>query len=172
MGESVVGRVDHDRDEDRWWLAPDEVNIGDHVSPAYRNRGHATRAGCYRTATWILDDLATAAHDEWPKAKGIQMKIKTKRATITALVMPLFMVAGVSEASAAAPDDGCARGFVVWDVETEPYQADNAVDQAGNNDGDVCARALGQGAATSLGLPVDFVVYQFADNDLAPGSIG
>ena len=99
------------------------------------------------------------------------MKIKTKRAMITALVMPLFMVAGVSEASAAAPEDGCARGFVEWDVETGPYMVDNAVDQAGNNDDVVCARALGQGAATSLGLPVDFVVYQFADNDLAPGSI-
>jgi RimJ/RimL family protein N-acetyltransferase len=42
--DSVVGWVDHDRDDDRWWLAPDEVNIGYHVFPEDRGRGHATRA--------------------------------------------------------------------------------------------------------------------------------
>jgi len=41
---SVVGWVDHDRDDDRWWLAPEEVNIGYHVFPAYRGRGFATCA--------------------------------------------------------------------------------------------------------------------------------
>jgi RimJ/RimL family protein N-acetyltransferase len=40
----VVGWVDHDRDDDRWWLAPDEVNIGYHVFPAHRGRGCATAA--------------------------------------------------------------------------------------------------------------------------------
>ena len=44
VGELVVGWVDHDRDDDRWWLEPDEVNIGYHVFPAYRGRGHATCA--------------------------------------------------------------------------------------------------------------------------------
>ena len=41
---SVVGWVDHDRGDDRWWLAPKEVNIGYHVFPEHRGRGHATRA--------------------------------------------------------------------------------------------------------------------------------
>jgi RimJ/RimL family protein N-acetyltransferase len=41
---SVVGWVDHDRDDDRWWLVPEEVNIGYHVFPEHRGRGHATRA--------------------------------------------------------------------------------------------------------------------------------
>jgi RimJ/RimL family protein N-acetyltransferase len=41
---SVVGWVDHDRDDDRRWLAPEEVNVGYHVFPQHRDRGHATRA--------------------------------------------------------------------------------------------------------------------------------
>lgn len=44
VGGSVVGWVDHDRDDDRWWLAPDEVNIGYHVFPADRRNGYAKRA--------------------------------------------------------------------------------------------------------------------------------
>lgn len=51
---SVVGWVDHDRDDDRWWLAPEEVNIGYHVFPAHRGRGHATRA-----VSLMLDHLRT-----------------------------------------------------------------------------------------------------------------
>lgn len=40
----VVGWVDHDRDDDRWWLMPEEVNVGYHVFPEHRGQGHATRA--------------------------------------------------------------------------------------------------------------------------------
>lgn len=41
---AVVGWVDHDRDDDRWWLVPEEVNIGYHVFSAHRGRRYATRA--------------------------------------------------------------------------------------------------------------------------------
>lgn len=44
VGGVVVGWVDHDRDDDRWWLGPEEVNIGYHVFPEHRGLGHATRA--------------------------------------------------------------------------------------------------------------------------------
>ena len=58
---SVVGWVDHDRDDDRWWLAPDEVNIGYHVFPSHRGRGYATRAvGLVLAHLRGLPDVAVA----------------------------------------------------------------------------------------------------------------
>ena len=44
----------------------------------------------------------------------------------------------------AAPIGGhcppAVSGYIRWDVNTEPYQADNLVDAAGNNNGTVCAK--------------------------------
>ena len=62
----VVGWVDHDRDDDRTWIEPDECNLGYHVFPTHRGRGIATRAvrlllgliadeGRFRTATFLID---------------------------------------------------------------------------------------------------------------------
>ena len=56
---SVAGWVDHDRDDDRWWLAPGEVNIGYHVFPEHRGRGHATRA-----VQLMLEHLRADTHCE------------------------------------------------------------------------------------------------------------
>lgn len=52
---STVGWVDHDRDEDRWWLAPDEVNVGYHVFPAHRGRGYA-RSAVHHMLIHLRDD--------------------------------------------------------------------------------------------------------------------
>ena len=44
-------------------------------------------------------------------------------------------------------------GYIVWDVATEPYQADNNVDEQGNNNGLACARP------TRKTVEVDGVIY-------------
>ena len=41
-----------------------------------------------------------------------------------------------------SPCPGGASGFVLWDVETSPSQADNVVGAADNDIGLVCARAM------------------------------
>ena len=107
------------------------------------------------------------------------MRIMTKSGMVATLATSLFLVTGASAATAAAPEDGCARGFELWDVDDPandysdemPYMADNRVDENGNGDGSVCARALGGGVSISVGMPSDFVVYEFSDNDLAASSI-
>lgn len=78
------------------------------------------------------------------------MKNITKSAMISALATPLILVADASAASAAAPDDGCARSFEYWDMDTGPDMSDNWVDEGGNDDGYVCARALGKGVLNTL----------------------
>lgn len=47
---------------------------------------------------------------------------------------------------AASPTGGncppSASGFIVWDISTQPYQVDNAIDAAGNGNGQVCAKRV------------------------------
>ena len=87
-----------------------------------------------------------------------------KRTLVTAAVTGL-MVLGGSPAMAAPPADGCPRGYQLWDVTTEPYQADDNADE--NGDGLVCARRLGEGTSRPYG---GAPVYVFGDNDLAASS--
>jgi len=73
---------------------------------------------------------------------------------------------GLASPSHASPDssDACPpgnRGFVLWDVSTEPYGVDNAVDVKGNNDGWACARPI-YIVTDENGDP--FQIYNFIDN--------
>jgi hypothetical protein len=59
------------------------------------------------------------------------------------ILIGLLVATGSSVATTAGgncPD--ATSGFVVWDVNTEPYQVDNAVDVNGNGDGIVCAKPV------------------------------
>jgi hypothetical protein len=70
---------------------------------------------------------------------------------------------------AQATGTGCPpgnSGYVVWDVSTEPYGVDNAVDEHGNNDGWACARP-GKVVIDEDGNP--FQLYNFIDNRVAAG---
>lgn len=82
-------------------------------------------------------------------------------ATLVA-VAALSMVP-VQAALADAPSDGCPRGYDLWDVTTEPYQADNQSDE--NGDGWVCARAMGNQTFTDENGD-EHQIYLFRDNDL------
>lgn len=71
-------------------------------------------------------------------------------------------------AHADAPDDGCARGFTLWDVDVEPYQADNGQDESGDNpNGFVCARPTGD---TFVYEGETHPIYVFFDDDLPASS--
>jgi hypothetical protein len=52
-------------------------------------------------------------------------------------------------------------GYVLWDVSAQPYRADNAVDEAGNNDGFACAKP---GGVFILDDGTPFQLYNFIDN--------
>ena len=70
---------------------------------------------------------------------------------------------------AQATGDGCPpgnSGYVLWDVSTEPYGADNAVDEQGNNDGWACALPR-KVVIDEDGNP--FQTYNFIDNRVAAG---
>jgi len=60
---------------------------------------------------------------------------------------------------------GGTSGFVLWDVSTEPYGADNLVDERGNNVGRACARAI-YVVTDDEGDP--FQIYNFLDNKFRP----
>ena len=67
-------------------------------------------------------------------------------------------------AAPATPGHSCPAEdivFVLWDVNTEPYAADNAVDEAGNADGWVCAQPH-KIVLDEDGNP--FQIYNFIDN--------
>jgi hypothetical protein len=53
---------------------------------------------------------------------------------------------------------------VLWDVNTEPYAVDNAVDEQGNADGWVCAQPK-KIVLDENGNP--FQIYNFIDNRVA-----
>jgi hypothetical protein len=55
-------------------------------------------------------------------------------------------------------------GYILWDVNTEPYAVDNAVDARGNGDGWVCAQPK-KIVLDENGDP--FQIYNFIDNRVA-----
>ena len=86
------------------------------------------------------------------------MKLLALGVASAALLVP------VPPATAASPGGHCppaSSGYRVWDVSAEPYQVDNQVDTAGNNNGQVCAKA-GKIIIDENGEP--FQVYNFIDD--------
>ena len=72
-------------------------------------------------------------------------------------VLVVGMMAAPGVASARSDGGHCpppVSGYVVWDVTTAPYQADNNVDEQGNNNGFACARP------TTKTVEIDGVVYR------------
>jgi len=73
----------------------------------------------------------------------------------------------VAPATASAAGRSCPpghSGYVLWDVVTEPYGVDNAVDEHGNADGWVCALPK-KVVLDENGNP--FQLYNFIDNRVA-----
>jgi hypothetical protein len=85
-----------------------------------------------------------------------------KGASVCFLALVGVLVA--SGNSGATPTGGSCpvstSGFVVWDVNTEPYQVDNAVDA--NGDGIVCAKPVDSLTFVSGGQT--YQVYNFIDD--------
>jgi hypothetical protein len=84
---------------------------------------------------------------------------------VTGLAAGVGLLCLVTPAQASqSAGSGCPpgnSGFVLWDVSTEPYQVDNAVDEQGNGDGRVCALP-GKVVTDEDGNP--FQLYNFIDN--------
>jgi len=69
--------------------------------------------------------------------------------------------ASTSAGSSCPPGNS---GYLLWDVNTEPYAADNAVDEQGNADGWACALPQ-KIVLDENGNP--FQIYNFIDNRVA-----
>lgn len=81
------------------------------------------------------------------------------RKLMIAITAALAVVGTAPAASAAAFAPGsCPAGFQVWNVTAEPYRADNLADEDGNNNGWVCARAIG------MPHPSGNQIYIFSDD--------
>jgi hypothetical protein len=89
---------------------------------------------------------------------------------IAAAALALLTAAGTS---AAPPSSGCPQGFeevAVSQAENEGYvPIPRLVDNAGNGNGEVCRRALGDGVFHRFPGRPD-TIYQWRDDDLAPAS--
>jgi len=86
------------------------------------------------------------------------MKVLGICLTATALLV------SASPATAASSGGHCppaVSGYQIWDVNTQPYQADNRVDEKGNNNGFVCAKPEKIGVDAS-GQPLQ--LYNFIDD--------
>jgi hypothetical protein len=62
-----------------------------------------------------------------------------------AVALLVFLGTALPTTSAHADQRPCpteASGFILWHVDTAPYEVDNFVDAAGNHNGWVCAREL------------------------------
>ena len=85
----------------------------------------------------------------------------------TAAAAVVAMTLAAPAVSAAPPDEGCPRGFMLWSVDAEPYKADNRTDEEGNNNGFVCARRLGKGLSKQFGT--DLPIFLFTDDTHTTG---
>ena len=86
---------------------------------------------------------------------------------LTAVAAGLLSLATPAQASPTA-DRACPpgnSGYILWDVSTEPYGADNIVDEQGNGDDFACARP-GKVVTDEDGNP--FQLYNFIDNRVPP----
>ena len=62
--------------------------------------------------------------------------------SVLILAISSFVLPTASAYADPRPCPGGASGFVLWNIDSAPYLADNRVDEAGNDNGWVCARAL------------------------------
>lgn len=86
----------------------------------------------------------------------------------SALAAVTFFICLAAPAQAFPPGNACPdgkSGFVLWDVNAEPYAVDNKVDEDGNNDGWACAQPT-YVVTDEDGNP--FQIYNFLDNKFQP----